>query len=182
MLTDFQKKKLGTWFRMCDADKNGVLERSDYEHMADRLVAANKLAADSPVAARIRGNYLEAWTRIEKLADADKDGKVTLAEFLAALGGLLSDKAVYKHLVTEQAAQIVEMTDHDRDGKITEKDFVANLVAYGQTEEPAHAAFKKLDRDGDGFLTKEELLASVEEFYFSEDPAARGNWLLGPIG
>jgi len=84
-------------------------------------------------------------------------------------------------MLHDQAATIVEMTDHDRDGRIAEADFVTNLRAYGQGEEPARAAFKKLDRDGDGHLSKEELLAAVEEFFFSEDPAARGNWLIGPL-
>jgi Ca2+-binding EF-hand superfamily protein len=166
---------------MCDADKNGVLERVDYERLADRLIAANKMQATSPVATRIRGSYLEMWSRMEKLADANKDGKVTLTEFLASLGEIFADKSLYTQLVTQQSAAIVEMTDHDRDGKIQEADFVANLVAYGQKEDAARAAFKKLDRNSDGVLTNDELLAAVEEFCFSEDPAARGNWLLGPL-
>jgi Ca2+-binding EF-hand superfamily protein len=180
MLTDFQKKKLSVWFRICDTDGNGVLERSDYEQMTSRLITANGLQAGSPVADRIRAAYMEAWSKTEKLADADHDGKVTLEEFLGAMEGKLADKTVYKHLVDDQTATIVELTDHDRDGRIVEADFVANLRAYGQTEEAARAAFRKLDRDGDGFLTKEELIASVQEFLFSEDPEARGNWLLGP--
>jgi Ca2+-binding EF-hand superfamily protein len=181
MLTDFQKRKLTAWFRICDADGNGVLERVDYEKMADRLIAANQLEASSPVAGRIRATYLDGWSRIEKLADADRDGKVTLQEYLSALGAQLADKSIYQRLLQDQAGAIVEMTDHDRDGRIAEGDFVTNLRAYGQAEEPARAAFKKLDRDGDGHLSKEELLAAVEEFFFSEDPAARGNWLLGPL-
>jgi hypothetical protein len=180
MLTDFQKKKLTAWFRICDTDGNGVLERVDYEKMADRLVAANKLEASSPAAARIRSNYLEGWSKVEKL-DADRDGKVTLQEWLTALGAQLADKNNYQRLLRDQAATIVEMTDHDRDGRIAETEFVTNLRAYGQGEEPARAAFKKLDRDGDGHLSKEELLTAVEEFFFSEDPAARGNWLIGPL-
>lgn len=181
MLTDFQKKKLSTWFRMCDADGNGVLERVDYEKMADRLVAANRLGADSPVASRIRSTYMEAWEKTEKLADADHDGKVTLQEFLHAMGVKFADETLFKHLAADLAATVVEMTDHDRDGRIKEADYVANLRAFGQAEEPARAAFQKLDRDGDGYLGKDELLAAVDEFYFSEDPAARGNWLLGPL-
>jgi Ca2+-binding EF-hand superfamily protein len=180
MLTDFQKKKLTTWFRICDADGNGVLERSDYEQMTSRLIAANGLQAGSPAADRIRATYMDAWSKTEQLADADHDGKITLEEFLRGLGGILADKNLYQHLVTDLATNIVDMTDHDRDGRIVEADFVTNLRAYGQAEEAARVAFGKLDRDGDGYLTKGELLAAVEEFCFSEDPEARGNWLIGP--
>jgi hypothetical protein len=81
-----------------------------------------------------------------KQADADGDGKVTLAEFVAA----------FERRRTEEKTKAFAQVDANGDGQITRDEFLAHEPTGpdGQRAprpDPAEL-FKRLDRDGDGAI------------------------------
>jgi Ca2+-binding EF-hand superfamily protein len=177
MLTEFQRRKLTHLFGMSDADKDGVVERADYARIADNFARTNGVELGTPGHERVRAAYLGFWNNLQQLADGDHDGKVTLAEYLAAYEHLL----VAREPIVGIAQAIIALVDADRDGRIVEGEYVALLRAYDIAEDGAREAFRRLDRDGDGAVTADELLADAEEFFYGDNPDAPGNWLLGPL-
>ncbi|MGC4087214.1 MAG: hypothetical protein QM756_04780 [Polyangiaceae bacterium] len=86
-------------------------------------------------------------------ADANKDGKVTLAEALAAGNERFAKKdankdgAITKDEVKGRAARLLERADANKDGKVTRAEGEA-LVRDG---------FTRFDKNKDGAITKDEL-------------------------
>jgi Ca2+-binding EF-hand superfamily protein len=180
MLTDLQKRKLTSWFNLCDLDKNGALEARDYERLIDNVARERGFAAGSAGYDQIRAGYMRGWQQVERFADAATPGKVGLAQFLDSHDEMLSDRKLFDALILGVAESIIKLSDQDGDGRLSEREYTSNMGAYGLDAAHARAAFARLDRDADGYIGKDELLKDVEEFYYSDDPAAPGNWLVGP--
>jgi Ca2+-binding EF-hand superfamily protein len=177
MLTALQRRKLTHLFGMSDADGDGLVEWADYERIADNVARASGVETGGPGHERVRSAYLGFWDSLQQLADADHDGRVTLAEYLAAYEHLLAAKEPVMRI----AQAIIGMADRDHDGRIVEAEYLALLRAYDIAEDGAREAFRRLDRDSDGAVDTGELLTNAEEYFYSDDPAAPGNWLLGPL-
>ena len=181
MLSDFQKRKLTSWFNLCDLDKDGVLDARDYERLIDNVARERGFAKGSAEYEKIQAGYMRGWQQVERFADKATPGKVGLAQFLDSHDEMLSDRKLFDALILGVAESIIKLSDQDGDGKLSEHEYTTNMGAYGLDAGHAKEAFHKLDRDADGFIGKDELLKDVEEFYYSNDPAAPGNWLVGPF-
>jgi hypothetical protein len=104
------------------------------------LALGPALAASAAPAPQARSITLERFVsaRVTRFlaADADKDGRVSLAEWTAARSGARGDPA-------RQFAAI----DADKDGSVT----AAEIEAF------ASARFARLDANGDKLLTRDEV-------------------------
>ena len=177
MLTPFQQRKLEKMFELYDANKDGYIEAADYARVAEGFAVGTGCTPGSADYANLRATYLGFWEHLRQAADADQDGKVTRAEFVASYDTLLS----MRESIEGVSRAILKMTDRDGDGKISQAEFGANMGAYGLDAAAAAEAFSHLDRDADGFIDTEELEQNVEEFFFGDDESAPGNWLVGPL-
>lgn len=180
MLTELQKRKLTVQFNNRDTNNSGMLEKSDYENMAKNIGKLHDLPLDSPEYKSIYAGQMAVWDSIQNLADKDRDGKVSLDEYLEGYDGLLSDEKKFFPFLAGQVKSILTLTDTDGDGKISEEEWVALGGCYNIAEDAARESFGHLDRDGSGYLNVEELKKNFEEFFLSDDPDAPGNWLIGP--
>lgn len=181
MLTDLRKTKMARLFHVIDADRNGVLDRSDYEIIAGNVAAARGWQPGSPERAALVASYVAVWNELKRLADADGDGKVQQREHAAFHERLLSEPGGFERVPGAMAAVLVEAFDQDRDGVLSAGDLRAFFAAYRITDKDAAEAFAHLDRDGDGHVTRDEILACARDFYLSDDAGAPGNWLFGAL-
>jgi len=94
--------------------------------------------------------------------DANRDGKVTRAEFdklseqqfnAFAKGGSLNSEQYYQLLAAQSraiSARVFERLDRDHDGKLTLAEFAASQERL----------FSRLDKNNDGVITEDELTSS----------------------
>jgi Ca2+-binding EF-hand superfamily protein len=181
VLSDVRRRKFTYLFECFDLDRNGVLERLDYEQFSRNLIDAFGLAVDPTKAASIRAQTMALWEFVRGLADSDGDGTVHLDEFLAGYGALTDDDATFQALLMGYASFVMSTADRDGDGLLDVDDYAAILGCYGIADAAAREAFARIDRDGDGALSVEDMEANFDEYFRSDDPDAPGNWMMGPL-
>lgn len=186
MLTHLQIKKFTKQFHQLDADGGGSLKWNDFESLLERLRAARGWEADSPRAKQALDCYKGLWDALQKHSDPDKDGAVTLEEWLAFHKAALCDSQVllyvnpvYEELVTAMTRFVQSTLDDDGDGRVTAAEYKDFCAAYGIDEKDAEVCFAGLDRNKDGVLTRAEILDLVLEYYCTDEPGAPGNQFFG---
>lgn len=186
MLTAFQKRKLEKKFHVFDADGNGFLEKDDFDIIIANLAKLRGYPPGSGEYQQIQKMYGEFWDHLARFADANKDHKVTMEEWLEYHDAAFEMEAVmHTHGEGESmrplAALVFQTIDADGDGKITRKEYHDFFRAFRIPESDADVSFDHLDMNRDGYVTEDEIFSAVTEFHFSDDPKATGNWLYGPI-
>lgn len=182
MLTDLQKKKLGVLFKALDLDKNGVMERSDYDTLVKNLAAAHGKEPGSPAYQTLHSKQMATWNQVRAFEEKKGSGKVTLDGWLKFHDGLLGNAALFDAIVKMTTAFLFDMLDVDGNGKISIDEYNTFLESHNvETGKWVEEVFDENDRNKDGFISREELLQMVDEFYRSDDAKAPGNRLYGPI-
>ena len=179
MLTDFQKRKLTVLFRHHDMDADGFLNKADYERFAKRLCEIQGYVPGSAEHEAAYAHNMAVWEQVQQVADKDRDGRVSLEEYIESWGITLGDEKLHDQLVTGYAQSLLALWDRDGDGRLSGVEYAAALGCYGVGEEGAREAFRHLDRDGRGYLAVETIAQRYEEF-LGDDPDAPGNWIAGP--
>ena len=180
MLTALQTRKLTRAFSLFDVDRNGFMERSDCELVVGATTQAMGYALGSPEYQTYYTEYMAGWDDLLQLGDSDHDQRLSLTEFCAAYGQMMTMPDRFNAVILSTVKTIISLWDSNKDGKVSQSEYNAYLIAFHATEAEAATAFGRLDRNGDGYLTVDELIQSAEEFFLSDDPQAPGNWLVGP--
>ncbi|MFF6793704.1 EF-hand domain-containing protein [Streptomyces filamentosus] len=95
----------------------------------DRFVASTRTLADDPEAARAAlGGIAETYLQI---ADLDKDGRISPAEFLAFQRGH------FPGLTEESAAEAFGHLDTDGDGVLSPDEFTSAVIEFWTSSDPA---------------------------------------------
>lgn len=179
MLTELQNRKFTRLFNVYDANRDGYLERSDYERIAVGIADFLGLASDSAERQQHTTKYMANWEHIKMMVDQDNDDRVTQAEFMAFIAYLTQNPEIFTVLALATTQDTMNHQDRDQDGRIARAEYLGVTQCYAMPLAEAEEAFQHLDRDNDGFISQEELLKDVEEFFTSNDPDAPGNWLVG---
>ncbi|XP_029952866.1 reticulocalbin-2 [Salarias fasciatus] len=99
--------------------------------------------------------------------DSDKDGFITLSEFIGDVRGEDDSPSQWE---IEETVRFKELYDQDKDGKLN-RDEQLRWVApnsYGSAREEALHLIKEMDLDGDGQISEAEVLKNQETFMNSE--------------
>jgi Ca2+-binding EF-hand superfamily protein len=181
MLSDLRRRKFTYLFGCFDLDRNGTLERGDYEQFSANLVAAFDLGGDPTRTASIHAQTMALWDFVRSIADRDGDDRVGVEEFIDGYAALTDDGPTFHALLMGYATFVISTADRDGDGLLDVDDYAAILGCYGIDDGAARAAFARIDRDGDGSLSTTDMETSFEEYFRSDDPDAPGNWMMGPL-
>ena len=181
MLSELRTRKFTALFNCFNFNKNGVLEKADYEHFAQNLSQAYALTPGTAVYATMHAETMALWDFIHNVADQDGDHRITLAEFIAAYSALTDNDETFQQLLMGYAEYVIRTGDQDGDGKLNENEYATILWCYGISDEDARTAFRHLVGDGSAYLTLAAMEKVFAEFFRSDDPAAPGNWMIGPI-
>lgn len=180
-LSDFQRFKLNRMFEVYDVDGDGCIEEEDFTRRAHLFAEERGWADDS---AEFREHFaftLADWQNLRGATDADGDGRVTRAEFLAFAEAMLGDAAALEQYAYQDADLIFRAMDADADDRITANEYKMFLRVYHIDPDHANYFFARLDRDSDGFVSREEIRQALQEYLFSDDLEAPGNYLYGPL-
>ncbi len=183
-LSDLQIRKLMRLFGMYDADNLGVLKLHNFQTLAERLAALRGWRSDSAEYTRLNDKFMHRWlhlkAEIKDRLHGSKDGGVSLQEWLAFFGQVLSD-ASYRDHIHELADLIFNAVDADASGRLSLEEWKQLFRAYGIPVIYAQEAFERIDLDGDRQLSREVVMQRLEEFYYSYDLQDAGNYMFGPI-
>lgn len=181
MLSDLQTRKMLHAFRLADMDKDGVLQRTDYEKYAALMADAFDVPHASAASRALNEKIMGDWEMIKQLV-AGGDDKITPQEFLAFYEGVLSSPMLDGFVAGYVDGTLALWRAVDPNGPAdgaTPQRFARFLKAFGIDEAQAAEAFRHLDANGDGLMSRDEMIAAQREFFVSDDPNAAGNWLLG---
>ncbi|MBD2518463.1 EF-hand domain-containing protein [Nostoc sp. FACHB-973] len=182
-MNDFLDRKLSKRFRTFDDDRNGFIERSDFEVSVARLAEEFGHESESPARQRLLDVCLGLWDHLLQVADTNTDGRISEAEYKAAFAlGLLETPEAFDQGYIPFLCAIMDIVDQDGDGKLTVTDEIRWTGALMHlSEQDAREVFRRLDKDADGFITTHDLLEAIRAYYFDESPDSPGYWLLGPL-
>ena len=180
-LSETRKRKLSALFRVLDVDSNGSMERADHEAIVRNLAMLRGWRPGGEDYTKLFTKLIRMWEHIGHVADKDKDGSVSLDEWLEYHDKLLDNPDDYREIVVDEVRLILQLVDLDQDGRLSKLEYKLFFDIYGIEAMRLPEIFAQLDIDGDGYITHDELWLHLEDFYFSDDPEARGNWIFGPF-
>lgn len=181
MLSELRTRKFTALFACFDFDKNGVLEKADYEHFAHNLSQAYDLRPGSTQYAAMYAETMALWEFIHTVADKDGDHRISTAEFIDAYGAMTNDDTTFQQLLMSYAEYVIRTGDRDGDGRLDENEYATILWCYGISDGAARTAFRHLVTDGSDYLTNAAMEKVFAEFFRSDDPNVAGNWMIGPL-
>ncbi|XP_026168301.1 reticulocalbin-2 isoform X2 [Mastacembelus armatus] len=99
--------------------------------------------------------------------DTDKDGFISLSEFI---GDVRGDGDSPSQWEIEETVRFKELYDQDKDGKLNREEQLRWVApnSYGSAREEALHLIKEMDHDGDGHISEAEVLKNQEIFMNSE--------------
>ncbi|MFT4976319.1 MAG: Ca2+-binding EF-hand superfamily protein [Myxococcota bacterium] len=184
MLGEGQWKKLVRLFTLLDVDKSGAVEFTDLEQVMARTLAASGHAPGSIIYDGAEAMLRRFWSELKQIADANRDDRISRAEWLACWERLLDSEdtdSIFEdlphpvrqlHLLLAQALGVNDLNGADR----------ATWVRFAGSVggDASDAAFDSLDLDGNGLISQSELQQLTAEFFLSND-AAPGDALFGAL-
>ncbi|GGY51443.1 EF-hand domain-containing protein [Streptomyces omiyaensis] len=177
MASEFQRDKLVNMFRAFDADRNGHLDRTDFEALAERWRRLPRVRTGAGLAARVDAVMLGWWDRLAAHVDTDGDGRIDLDELLAMVDLL----PTLREEVAATAETVFDAVDENGDGRISPAEHQRLVDTWHGESVDVTGVFGLLDQDGDGHLSRPEFTALWIQFWTSDDPAEPGNQLCGPV-
>lgn len=140
-------------FDFADADKTSGLNVTEFlafthpsevDHMADFAIED------------VLGEY-----------DTDKDGLISLSEFI---GDVRGDDDSPSQWEIEETVRFRDLYDQDKDGNLNREEQLRWVApnSYGSAREEALHLLKEMDLDGDGQISEAEVIKNQETFIHSE--------------
>lgn len=166
-------------FTVLDTDGDGHITVADFTAKADQLCAAYSLEAQSAHHTAMQRAYAAWWEQIRQGADSDGDGRVSQAEFVAAIRSGTAADPGYLQTVDGVCHAVFDSSDGDGDGRISREEFERIYGAVDMQADVTRVAFDHLDTDGDGVISREEFVAGARALLTSADLSQPGTWMVG---
>lgn len=172
--------KLERSFDTMDANRDGYLDWSDYQALADRYIQAYRLDKNDRKARSLQTFTQIYWLELLRHAGVDSD-RLTKDQFVVANRLAVVDTSRLN--VTEGGGHaIFDVLDTNDDNEISADEFARFLCDVLRSDAvDAMDMFTKLDIDGDGAISRYEFIRAVREHYLSNDPDAPGSLFFGRV-
>jgi Ca2+-binding EF-hand superfamily protein len=184
MLTDLQTRKLRRAFLAYDRNADGRIEHEEFITGYENLLRSRGLKPSHAAWAEQMTQLEALWAAHLAKADTDKDGLISVDEYLAfiatELGPLGTDPAKAPEGFSAVIDALMGALDVDGDGAVSPEDYSTCMQCFGIDDFDTDGTFAALDADGDGQLSRDEISLRIREFFFSDDAASPGNALWGP--
>ena len=173
--SDFWNKKFQRAMEVRDIDRNGFIERSDFQKMEQRYrdlpgVSEKKIKA---LAETITG----MCDRVGLTGDTQKMSYEAFKEkWLSAKSQL--EKEGKLHTVGPKMFDVIDINEN---GAITLDEWTLHYKCYGIDTAHAPASFEAIDTNRNGKITRDEFAAYYDEFFHSADDKLNSSILYGPL-
>ncbi|QBS39392.1 EF-hand domain-containing protein [Nocardia sp. CS682] len=169
-MNDAASSRLRTRFDLLDANGNGVLEESDFQLLAERIITGLGEPPTSAKARALVASHQGYWEGLSAHADTNGDGVVSIEEYLAAV----TDPSADTSYIRPYAEAVVAMCDRNDDGMIDRAEYTDYMRVVGFDADKAAAMFAKLDTAGVGEIPATEWVEVICRYYTSsaQDPVA----------
>lgn len=181
MINELRRRKLARHFYVLDYDRNGYIERQDFEEVARNLTEIRGWEKGSPGYEAIYAAVLGMWERIKQVGGLNDDQRASLEDWLKVEATALSRPEDHEAVVTAVAGAFFDLVDADGDGAIGPTEYANFFRAHRLDPQEGREAFARLDTNGDGSISRAEMLEAVREYYLGDAPDAAGNYLFGPF-
>ncbi len=176
---DARRPRLDAFFhQVLDQTGDGHVDAQDLRAMAHNVCWQLELTEKQE--AEVYAAFDTWWDQIRATMDADGDGRVNKAEFVAAtLAGCDRDPSYLERGLHVAVRAVFRAADTDGNGYLDADEYRA--VFGGSRVHPAELShgFRQLDRDGDGRLTESEFVRGFTEFFTARSNSVAGSQLLG---
>ncbi|MEV6419962.1 EF-hand domain-containing protein [Streptomyces sp. NPDC051662] len=153
-------------FTLFDVNGNGYLEADDFELMATHVVQAVPSANDAAKSAMVAA-FRTYWTAVVGELDADRDGKISLDEYVACV---LSPER-FDEAVDEFAESLSALGDLEGDGLVARPTFIALMTAIGFRLPNIHTLFDAFGPTDADRIARATWADGIRDYY---DPAKAG--------
>ncbi|MFI6046598.1 EF-hand domain-containing protein [Nocardia sp. NPDC051321] len=169
-MSDAALSRIRIRFDLLDANGNGVLDESDFQMLAERIITGLGEPPNSAKARAVMASHQGYWQGLLAHADTNGDGVVSMEEYVAAITGPAANMA-YLRPYAESVAAICDRND---DGMIDRAEYANYMRLVGFDADKADAMFDKLDTAGVGEIAATEWADVICRYYTSaaEDPVA----------
>ncbi|MBZ8181435.1 EF-hand domain-containing protein [Oscillatoria salina] len=178
MLTELQTKKWTHLFNIYDTNKNGVVNKEDYELKVQAVAKLHNLSPGSTGYDEMYAQVMADWNNLQQNVDKNQDGQITLDEWLEHGYTCINSENMYE-TVKKEADAIFALFDRNGDGVINSEEYTGLMKAWGVSDEGLEIACSKLNLKGDNTLSKDVFKQLLEQFHKSDDPDSPGNYLFG---
>lgn len=175
-MSDFWVRKMKTYFQRIDFDKDGAITQKDFEGMAERFVACEKL--DAVRGKELKDKLIQVW---EKYLHFDSQGKALNQDaFIATIKKQVNEPSL-RDTLAGPLPLFFSAVDANADGNIQQDEFELFFEIIGLDKSMAPASFKAIDTNNDGQLSLEEFVAAGVDFFTSEDENCPTKFFWGPL-
>lgn len=183
MLEEFQIKKLSHLFKIIDFDHNGLLQKTDFEGIADNIAIFTGIIEDKEKDSRLREEANQIWNYIKVHFDDDHLQWLEEDQWLEFMQVHFfgPDETLIDHNIRAVVRRIQEVFDKNKDVQISRLEFMSIFVSFRVEVRFADQCFKAIDTNSDGFISEDELINAATEFFKSLEPEASGNLLFGEL-
>ncbi|CAG9788967.1 unnamed protein product [Diatraea saccharalis] len=179
MVSDFRKKKLVHVFTaFFDTNKSGSIDKKDFVLAIEKTAKLRGWKEGDVTYKLLQETLMAVWEGIQSSADADKDGQVTLDEWISMWDNFSKNPAKAADWQRLYAKCIFQLEDSSNDGAIDSEEFSSVYASLGLDKVEATAAFGKMAQGKDK-VNWEEFEKLWNEYFASEDVNAPGNFIFG---
>ncbi|XP_072945044.1 calexcitin-2-like [Epargyreus clarus] len=181
MGSEFRRKKVVHLFQtFFDKDKSNFIEKKDFELCAQYTVKHRGWQPGDAKYKETEDAMMKIWDSLQKHADKDNDGKVSLDEWVAMWDAYAKNPSAPLEWQNLYCKFIFEIEDATGDGAIDANEFASVFESFGKDKNDATAAFQKMAK-GKPTVSWDEFQELWKEFFITEDPNAPGNFVFGSI-
>ena len=143
-----------------DTNKNGTIDKKDFDMALERVAKIRKLNSDDPKHKEVAGNLSYVWEHLKQVADRDNDGTVSEQEWLKMWeeANSLQQQPAW---VQRYQSFLFEVEDVSGDGKIDETEYIQAYTHFGLTADECKNAFKKLTTVKDDFWNNQNSAKNI---------------------
>ncbi|KAK7096267.1 calexcitin-2-like [Littorina saxatilis] len=182
-LTDFQLKKMeNVYVNLYDSNKDGIIDQKDFGDAIEKISKLHHWGTNDEQYGKAKKTLGEIWDGLRACADKNKDGVVTLEEWINMWKVTLEDVKAGKPFPDWQQKYMEFMfyaNDTSGDGFIDRDEYVTIQTSFGNNKADSNKAFDQLSKGTDGNISKEDFESLWKEYFLSNDASQRGNFLFG---
>jgi Ca2+-binding EF-hand superfamily protein len=169
MTTALANDRLKQRFEKWDADRDGVLGRSDFEREANAILRNFGVDKNSPEARNLQQAFNDLFDYQVREAGVGPDGQISQEQFVSANEKLMQQgESNFDRMMRPIVKSLIDLCDDNHDGMINQSEYAKWLKAIGVDAAMARSTFSQIDTDGDGELSEKELLAAVRQFHYGK--------------